>query len=80
MRLPRDVSGRGLVLVLAKLGYSPTRQTGSHLRVSRTVPSEHHVTIPDHAALKIGTLNAILREVAEKNRLTRDALLATLFP
>ena len=31
MRLPRDVSGSDLAHSLRKLGYSVTRQTGSHL-------------------------------------------------
>jgi predicted RNA binding protein YcfA (HicA-like mRNA interferase family) len=79
VRLPRDVSGRELARALAKLGYAVTRQTGSHVRVSRATPTEHHLTIPDHAPIKIGTLNAILRELADANGLDRDELLRRLF-
>ncbi|NYE57789.1 putative RNA binding protein YcfA (HicA-like mRNA interferase family) [Carboxydothermus ferrireducens DSM 11255] len=34
-----------------------TRQTGSHIRLTTTLKGEHHVTIPLHDPLKIGTLN-----------------------
>ena len=34
MRLPRDLSGNDLAQALHKLGYSITRQTGSHLRLT----------------------------------------------
>lgn len=79
MRLPRDLSGRALAAALAKIGYSVTRQTGSHMRVTRAEGGEHHVTIPDHASIKIGTLSSILRDVAAHNGLDRDELLRRLF-
>ena len=34
MRLPRDMSGRELVTALRKLGYTVTRQRGSHIRIT----------------------------------------------
>jgi hypothetical protein len=37
------------------------------------------VTIPTHNPIKIGTLNAILRDVAEHFNLSRDELLQELF-
>ena len=43
-------------------------------------PSEHHVTMPAHDPLKVGTLNAILRDVGEHVQLDRKALLRLLFP
>jgi len=42
-------------------------------------PSQHHVAPADHDALKVGTLNAILREIADHYEATRDALLQRLF-
>jgi predicted RNA binding protein YcfA (HicA-like mRNA interferase family) len=48
MRLPRDVGGRELAKLLGKYGYEVTRQTGSHMRLSKREGTEHHVTIPDH--------------------------------
>lgn len=67
MRLPRDLSGAELARLLAKYEYRVTRQTGSHLRLTSTIKGkEHHITIPKHSPLKIGTLSGILTEVAER--------------
>ncbi len=80
MRLPRDLSGIDLAKALARLGYEPTRQVGSHMRLTRVAEgTEHHITIPRHGALKVGTLNGILRDVAEHTGLSRKDLLAKLF-
>ncbi|MDR3557405.1 MAG: type II toxin-antitoxin system HicA family toxin [Syntrophobacteraceae bacterium] len=65
MRIPREVSGQELVKLLGKLGYKPTRQTGSHVRVTCiSEKGEHHITIPQHGSLRIGTLNNIIADVA----------------
>ena len=79
MRLPRDLSGAELVKRLARLGYSVSRQTGSHVRLSCTEPGQHHVTIPAHDPLRIGTLAAVLDAVCQHHSLSRDALLQRLF-
>lgn len=79
MKLPRDVSGAQLVKSLAKLSYRVTRQTGSHIRLTCDQPSQHHLTIPNHADLRIGTLAAILSEVAAHHGLSRGALIEKLF-
>ncbi|MCY2926167.1 MAG: type II toxin-antitoxin system HicA family toxin [Planctomycetota bacterium] len=77
-RLPRDVSGAALARALGKLGYAVIRQTGSHIRLTREGPSEHHITIPNHNPLKIGTLSAILRDVAARAGISREQLIETL--
>jgi predicted RNA binding protein YcfA (HicA-like mRNA interferase family) len=79
MRLPRDLSGNDLAQVLRKLGYSITRQTGSHLRLTTQERGEHHLTIPLHSPLRIGTLSAILVDVATHFKLSREQLLDKLF-
>ncbi|MHC4136872.1 MAG: type II toxin-antitoxin system HicA family toxin [Planctomycetota bacterium] len=79
MKLPRDVSGRQLAAALTRLGYEITRQTGSHIRVTTQQGGDHHITIPDHDPLKVGTLSAILRDVASHSGLARDSLIRTLF-
>jgi len=79
MRLPRDVSGADLAKRLDRLGYRVTRQTGSHLRLTCADPPEHHVTVPNHESLRVGTLAAILQAVAARHGLTRDDLVARLF-
>lgn len=79
MRLPRDLSGSDLAHSLRKLGYSVTRQTGSHLRLTTYEHGEHHLTIPLHSPLRIGTLSAILASVSTHFMLTREQLLENLF-
>ncbi len=79
MRLPRDLSGSDLAQVLRKLGYSITRQTGSHLRLTTFEHGEHHLTIPHHASLRVGTLSAILADVAAHFEMSREQLLDKLF-
>ena len=79
MRIPRDLSGADLARRLGRLGYVATRQTGSHMRLTCPVPGEHHVTLPNHDPLRIGTLSATLDSVARHHGLSRDALLERLF-
>ena len=79
-RLPRDLSGAELVQALVALGYRCTRQKGSHMRLTTASNGEHHVTIPCHDPLRIGTLGSILDSIAEHFGLTRDELLNRLFP
>jgi len=70
MKLPRDITGTDLEKSLAKLGYHVTRQTGSHVRLSTKENGEHHITIPAHNPLKIGTLAAILSDIETHHKLT----------
>jgi len=79
MRLPRDLSGSDLAQALRKLGYRVTRQTGSHLRLTTTEHGEHHLTIPQHNPLRIGTLAGVLPDVAAHFELSRDDLVDQLF-
>jgi len=79
LRLPRDLSGEELAVLLGRYGYEVTRQTGSHMRLTTTQEGEHHITIPRHESLRVGTLNAILRDVAEHLDIPRQTLLETLF-
>ena len=79
MKLPRDVSGADLVRALAKLGYAPTRQTGSHVRLTTTKGGERHVTVPAHDPIKVGTLASIVRDLSEHHKMTRDEVIRTLF-
>ena len=79
MRLPRDLSGLDLAKALSRVGYRVTRQTGSHLRLTNDGPPQHHVTIPAHDPLKLGTLAAVLAEVASNLTTTREELATRLF-
>lgn len=79
MRLPRDLGGRDLVRLLGKYGYRITRQTGSHMRLTTHQQGEHHITIPRHKPLRLGTLNGILSDVAEHLDINKQTLLKDLF-
>ena len=80
MRIPRDVSAEQLIKTLAVLGYQVTRQRGSHIRLTAVINSEeHHITIPNHTPIKIGTLNSILTDVASRNKLSKEEIILRLF-
>ncbi len=78
MKMPRDVSADHLVRRLSVLGYGVSHQTGSHVRLTTARDGEHHLTIPDHKPIKVGTLSSILRSLERHHRLTRPELLALL--
>ena len=65
MKIPRDVSGRDLARLPRRFGYDIRRQSGSHMRLASSFRGvEHHVTIPDHDDLRIGTLRSVIGSVA----------------
>ncbi len=79
MRLPRDLSSAELIQTLKALGYRITRQTGSHIRLTTNQHGEHYITIPQHNSLRIGTLSAILSDIADHFEMSREALTKNLF-
>lgn len=79
MKLPRDIDAAQLAQALTQLDYQTTRQTGSHIRLTTQANGEHHITVPNHSPIKVGTLNAILRDIAEHFSISRDELLERLF-
>ncbi|MBM4146277.1 MAG: type II toxin-antitoxin system HicA family toxin [Nitrospira sp.] len=79
-KIPRDLSGRDLAHLLGEIGYEITRQTGSHLRLTKTIKDQpHHITIPDHDSLKIGTLNQIIKDIAQHLNIEKKSLVTELF-
>ncbi|PPD48589.1 MAG: hypothetical protein CTY16_05605 [Methylobacter sp.] len=79
MKLPRDMSGLELANKLSVLGYEVTRQNGSHIRLTTQQNGQHHITVPQHDPLKVGTFSAILNDVAKHFLISRDELLQQLF-
>ena len=79
MKIPRNLTGKDLIRSLKKLGYLPTRQSGSHIRLSTMVNGEHHITIPNHSPLKVGTLSAILNDIATHHGLNKAELINMIF-
>ena len=60
-KIPRDLNGKELIKILGNLGYKEVRRTSSHIRLSANISNKsiHHITIPDHNPIKIGTMNNI---------------------
>jgi len=76
MKVPRDLSAKDLIKILRKFGYEITRQKGSHIRLSVTVGEiTHHVTIPNHNPLKLGTLLSIVSDVSEFLKISKVDIL-----
>ena len=79
MKLPRDIAGRKLVeLLIRHWGYRKVNQVGSHIILQTDNPRHHRLSVPDHASLRVGTLNAILRAVAEVKGVRRDVIMEKL--
>lgn len=79
MKIPRDLNGRDLIKTLCRnWGYRIVHQVGSHVILETDAPSHHRLAVPDHRVLRVGTLNGILRAVAEHKKVTREDILNTL--
>ena len=79
MKIPRDLSGQDLVQTLCrKWRYRVVHQEGSHVVLETDDPSHQRLAVPAHRYLRIGTLNAILRTVANHKRVERDAIIESL--
>ena len=79
MRLPRNLGSDDLIALLHRYGYEATRQTGSHIRLTTTQNGVHHVTIPRHNPLRVGTLQSILKDIAEHLEMDWPIFLDSLF-
>jgi predicted RNA binding protein YcfA (HicA-like mRNA interferase family) len=70
-KLPTDLSGQELVKILLRIGFVLQRQSGSHIILRRESPHAR-VSVPNHKAVRIGTLRTILNEAG----LTVEELIA----
>ena len=79
MKIPRDLSGQEFADALCRhWGYTKVNQVGSHIILQTKEPGPHRVAIPAHRALRVGTLNGILRAVANHKGVDRQAILGSL--
>lgn len=78
MKIPRDVTGLELIKLLKPFGFEIIRQTGSHIRIQTMQNGQHYETIPRHDPIKIGTLNNILKNIAEHFDLTKEEFVKQL--
>ena len=60
-RIPTDVSGRQVCAALERVGFILRRQKGSHMILRRDDPFAR-VVVPDHRAVRIGTLRRIISD------------------
>ena len=74
MKIPRDLGGAELSKALRAFGYEQVRQDGSHIRLTTPRGGQHHVTIPNHNPIKLGTLRGILKAVALHHKVTIEEL------
>ena len=59
----RRLSGRDVCTILARQGFAEVRQRGSHIVMQLTLPETTiTVPVPNHAELRIGTLQSIIRQ------------------
>ena len=79
MRLPHDLNSKDLINGASKMGYVVTRQTGSHIRLTTQQKGQHHITVPNHNPIKIGTLSAILSDIAKHFSTTKDDIINQFF-
>ena len=79
MKLPRDISAKELIKSVQKLGYVVTRQKGSHVRLTTTNQGQHHVTIPNHDHIRLGTLSSIIGDIAAHFRQSKEEIAEKLF-
>ncbi len=59
----RVLSGRQVCLILARHGFVELRQRGSHILMQKRLSdSTLSVPVPNHAELRVGTLQSIIRQ------------------
>jgi predicted RNA binding protein YcfA (HicA-like mRNA interferase family) len=79
LRIPRDLNGTDLAKQLGQFGYSITRQSGSHMRLTRIDGGqEQHLTIPSHKPLRVGMLRQILKDVADHTHQSLELVVEAL--
>jgi len=79
MKVPRDLSGARLIKVLCRdWGYRQLNQEGSHVILQTDTPGHQRMSVPNHNPLRVGTLNGILKAVANHKGVDRQAVLDSL--
>jgi predicted RNA binding protein YcfA (HicA-like mRNA interferase family) len=79
MKLRRDLKGAELAEALCRhWEYALVHQVGSHLVLQTLTPASHRVAVPAHSPLRIGTLNSILKSVANHKGVSRQRVLDSL--
>ena len=51
----------------------------SHIRLTTTQQGEHHITIPNHDPIRLGTLSSIISDVAIHFKKTKEEIAGEFF-
>jgi len=79
VKIPRDLSGRDLIEVLCrKWDYRRVSQEGSHVILVTENPAHQRLSVPNHTVLRVGTLNAILRAIAQNKKVDKSEIIDSL--
>jgi predicted RNA binding protein YcfA (HicA-like mRNA interferase family) len=69
----RILSGKEVCAILRKSGFEEIRRRGSHVVMQKKIPSGTvTVPLPDHAEIRIGTLQSIIRAGASLKSDSKD--------
>jgi len=79
LRSPGDLSGKELIKLLSKYGYTIITQRGSHINITTQENGELHFALSNHSPLKIGTLNGIITQIANHFSVTKNQVFENLF-
>lgn len=77
--IPKNLTGQDLIKRLAQFGYIAVRQNGSHIRIKTSLNGTHSETIPNHKPLREGTVNKILKNIADHLEISKLDLEKLLF-
>ena len=72
------MSGEELIAALRRLGYKQTRQTGSHVRMTVSLPRQAHLTVPLARAIPPGALAALIKDAAAHLETTVEDILINI--
>ena len=61
-KLPPDVSGERAVRAFGRIGFVVDHQTGSHVILVHAQDPMKRLTVPQHRALKPGTLRQLIKQ------------------
>lgn len=79
MKIPRDCNASTLIKALRKhLNYEIIRQAGSHITIATPDKGGHSVTVPNHNPIKVGTMQGILKDIAEHHEIKLQELVRLL--
>jgi predicted RNA binding protein YcfA (HicA-like mRNA interferase family) len=73
------ISGKQLIKMMHKLGYSIVKQRGSHIKLQKKTPAgTHSITVPQHDEIAKGTLIDILNKTSLWNQMSKEELIELL--